>query len=307
MKKLYLGLVPGIRPYDTPEIAKKMKELDAGIIFSYHTYRKFWDDIIAHGHHNFFEFDRSIMIDSGAYSAFNSGVPLYKEMYVDFLSKLPIEAQDEVVNLDVVGNAKESLDNWNYIRFHLDWLDVMPVIHFPDTTDHNYNVRYMGLGGMVSAFKINQRDSVWDVATWLNKVIKEGIHYHGFGVGSPYHQIAFEELIHSCDWMGWRRNAAICCVYTPEGSRYIPEVRKKKARGKNLSESEFELYKTPFIDEYKELMAFSNRALWNVWMFLTAHEYKESVSKTSYVRSIYKRLHKDKKRDVSKLFRGRKR
>lgn len=299
--QLYLGLVPGLMPYNVPEIAEKMKEINAGIIFSYYTYRNQLDKIIENGMHDHFNFDGPIMIDSGAYSAMNSGIKIGLIEYYHFLSRLKLYPDTTIVNLDMIGDPTVSLDNWRTLDMMMREAQrklVMPVIHYPkDTFSQFYGVcPNIGLGGAVPAFKINEKGSVYDVAEWINNLVTKkqwgGTKFHGFGIGSPYHQIVFEDVLHSVDWMGWRRNASVCCVYTPEGSRYILAARKTPPRGKALSEEEFEKYKPPFIDKYNELEIWENRALWNVWQFLTAQEYKEQMSKSVYVKAVKKRLNK---------------
>jgi len=293
--KLFLGLVPGLVPYKIPEIAKKMKEIGAGIIFSYYTYQKQIEKIVEQGLHDYFDFDGPIMIDSGAYSAMNSGATISLAKYSMFLKRIDTRDDDVFVNLDKIGDDIQSLDNYKWLKTVIDNPNgtLMPVTHYPST--FLYHNDYVGLGGAVPSLKINQKGSVYDVANWirqfLNKCKNSGLDpkIHGFGIGSPYHQIAFENVLHSVDWMGWRRNASYCCVYTPEGSRYIIKARKIDPRGKELSIEECEKYRPPFI-EYPDLMNWDRRAVWNVWQFLTAHEYRDKMITSTYVKSIKKRL-----------------
>ena len=185
--------------------------------------------------------------------------------------------------------------NWEILTTKLE-KPILPVIHFPSLELGYANSLCIGLGGMVPALKINEQGSVFDVESWIAKLsIQRKKKFHGFGLGSPFHQIAFQEFISSLDWMGWRRNAAIGDCYTPEGSRSISKVRKSNKARKYLSDQLFRAYKPPFIDDIKFLQlegkrGWENRALWNVWTFLNTEDYKEKLTYSSYVKSIKKRI-----------------
>lgn len=271
-----------------------MKRIKAGIIFSYWLFRKKIPEIISKGVHDYFSYDGPIMIDSGAYSAFNSGVEINIDDYLSFLFKIDIEVTDTIVNLDVIENPVKSKENWMYLTNKLG-MNILPVIHLPEGGKGYCSEDYIGLGGMVPAFKINQGGSVNDVVLWLVSLHQTSKNYHGFGVGSPFHQITFLDFIYSVDWIGWRRNAAVCSCYTPEGSIYIHEARKKKKKGKRLSQELFHLYTPPFIDSYEMLHkqgteGWINRALWNVWWFLVANDYREQIETSKYVSSLRRRI-----------------
>jgi hypothetical protein len=235
------------------------------------------------------------MIDSGAYSAFNSGLDIQIDDYLSFLHEIELNANDTIVNLDVIGNTRKSRQNWMYLTNKLD-KTVLPVIHLPEKESDYFSVEFIGLGGMVPAFKINQTGSVQNVAEWLVSLHRaKNRKYHGFGVGSPFHQIAFLDFLYSVDWVGWRRNAAVCSCYTPEGSIYIHEARKKMKKGKKFTQELFDLYAPPFIDSYEMLHrkgteGWINRALWNVWWFLVAIDYKSQIESSKYVSSLRRRI-----------------
>ncbi len=298
--KLFLGVVPGIYPWEEEDdISKEMKKNNVGIILSYWSFRKKHKEIISKGLQDFFAFDGDIMLDSGAYSAFNSGVDIKIEDYYKFLSKMNIRKNDVVVTLDVVGNPKKSLKNWEFLKGRCEF-SILPVIHLSERGKRYENEDYLGLGGMVPAFKINQKGSVYDVASWLVKLSQIGVKkYHGFGIGSPFHQVIFSDYLHSVDWIGWRRNAAICDCYTPEGSRSISEARKKKSKGRKMTLDLFEKYKPPFINSYDLLHkpgteGWKYRALWNAWWFIAAKNYKKQMDSSNYIASLRRRMERIK-------------
>lgn len=273
-----------------------MVEKNVGIIFSYWSFRKLKSKIITQGIHDYFSFDGPIIIDSGAYSAFNSGINIQIEDYWSFVSEISVQDIDIVVNLDVIGNQQKSKKNWTYLSTKLN-INVLPVIHLPELEDLYPSEEYIGLGGMVPSFKINQKGSVHDVAIWLATLIQKK-KYHGFGIGSPYHQIAFNEFLYSLDWLGWRRNAAVCSCYTAVGSCYIHEARKKKKKGKSMTSDLFQRFSPPFIDSYELLYregteGWINRALWNVWAFLHAEDYEKEINSSKYVISLKKKLYEN--------------
>lgn len=298
--QLYLGVVPGIFPWlEEASIHTKMVEKNVGVIFSYWLFRKKISEIISKGIHGYFSYDGPFIIDSGAYSAFNSGFSILVEEYSEFLSKINIQDKDIVVNLDVVGDQKHSKLNWDYLTKKFDF-NILPVIHLPEKGKMYPSEDYVGLGGMVPSLKINQPGSVFDVVSWLTSLsLLMKKFFHGFGIGSPLHQIAFEDFFYSVDWIGWRRNAAVCSCYTPEGSVYINEARKKRKKGKILTLNLFERYNPPFIDSYEKLHTpgvegWKNRALWNVWWFLIAKDYKMLIETSRYVLSLKKKIEQTK-------------
>jgi hypothetical protein len=294
--KLYLGVVPGFYPWIQEELIQKfMLNSNVGIIFSFWHFKKYIHKIKAIGLHEFFSYNGPIIIDSGAYSAFNSGVKITLEEYSRFLTDLDLEESDIVVNLDVIGNLEKSLWNWCYLTDQFNF-SILPVIHFPSTSNVYADTVHLGLGGMVPALKINEKGSVYDIAEWIAQLrVETNQEFHGFGLGSPFHQIAFNKQFKSMDWIGWRRNAAVGDCYTPEGSCSIPKVRKSKTRRKWLTEELFEKYHPPFIQELKKLQlpgkrGWEFRAIWNVWVFLNAHTYAKDIEKRPYVQAIRNRM-----------------
>ncbi|MFX0123536.1 MAG: hypothetical protein ACFFAE_07825 [Candidatus Hodarchaeota archaeon] len=294
--QLFLGVVPGIFPWlEEHIIHKHMMRIEAGIIFSYWSFRKEIPKIISKGLHDYFSFDGRIIVDSGAYSAFNSGVKIHIDDYLSFLSNIAMKDIDIIVNLDVIRDPKKSQQNWKYLTKKFD-SRIMPVVHLAEKRNLYRSEDYIGLGGMVPAFKINQEGSVYDVASWLVLLsLTQRKRFHGFGIGSPFHQIVFQDFFFSVDWIGWRRNAAVCSCYTPEGSTFILEARKKKKKGKLMTLELFERYKPPFVDSYDQLYrpgieGWTYRALWNVWWFLLAEDNRKVIETSKYVLSLKKRI-----------------
>lgn len=294
---LYLGIVPGLFPHiEEATILKKMKEKNAGLIFSYWTFQKFLPKIISKGLHDFFSYEGPIIIDSGAYSAFNKGISISCEDYANFLRKIDLKMKDKIVNLDLIGNIEKSFANWKYLSRMIE-TSVIPVIHYPELTSNYPNCKIIGLGGMVPSLKINQPGSIYDVGKWIALISSKNPckEYHGFGVGSPFNQVIFRNYLTSLDWIGWRRNAAVCECYTPEGSKVIIEARKKPSKKPSLNKSLFDQYKPSFIEDFNLLTlpgtkGWKYRALWNVWWFLNTNDWQTVIEQSKYVRSMEQKM-----------------
>jgi len=92
-----------------------------------------------------------LIIDSGAYSVYNSNKKVDMNEYVNFLKNIPNEWNYKAVQLDVFGDAKQTYDNLKYM---LDKdLDVMPVFTRGDSLErleeyYTYT-DYIMFGGIV--------------------------------------------------------------------------------------------------------------------------------------------------------------
>ena len=120
----------------------------------------------------------SVMLDSGAFSAFRSGKVIDALEYCDFIERNWDEI-DIYVSLDVIGDAEASLVNLKLMESR--GLSPMPVFHYGEDFDLLRRMRdsypLVGLGGMVP----RSRPRMFE---WLSVVFEEFPHkYHGFGIG----------------------------------------------------------------------------------------------------------------------------
>ncbi len=306
--RLFLAVVPRLYPWKKiEEIRELMKQRRVGLLFSYYHFsksRKMKKQLLEEGVHHFFDFDGPIWMDSGAYSAWNSGKPLSLREHVEFIRKLEHgwESRDAVFVLDVIGDSKKTLHHHERMMKELDGLAplIVPVVHFPM---REIPLQYMAskviaLGGMVRSFQINRGGSPYTVARWIGTLFQENsslkeVHVHGLGLGSPLLQVALQPPLSSCDWLGWRRNAAICEVYTPEGSKIVMNALKSRnvLVKRPLTSELFEKYRPPFINDRLDLelpgsFGFVNRALWNVWWFIKAGDHVKQLERSRYVQII---------------------
>lgn len=309
---LFLAVTPRFYPWkEVPDIRKEMEKRDVGVLFSYFHFtksRSMKEQLMRQGPHEFFEYDGPIWMDSGAYSAWNSGKQISLRDYMSFITAVApsLESHDAVVILDAIGDPKATLANLKVMQHEIgDSITIIPVIHFPNTNPLDgvlEDSSIVALGGMVRSFQISQRGSPHAVARWIGSLLSQQPfmhekHLHGLGLGSPLLQVALQPPLTSLDWLGWRRNAAICEVYTPEGSKMVVDalISRKILAKRPLTEELFERYRPPFFDDMTELAlpgndGFLNRALWNAWWFLKARDHESILCKSRYVRTIQKNL-----------------
>ena len=142
----------------------------------------------------------SVMLDSGAFSAFRSGKTVDVLEYCEFIGR-NLDNIDLYVNLDVIGDAAASLANLRQMESR--GLAPMPVFHYGEGLDvlrwmrDRYSL--IGLGGMVP----RSRRRMFE---WLSTVFNELPHkFHGFGIGDTSLISTFP--FYSIDNTTWKRIA----------------------------------------------------------------------------------------------------
>ncbi len=109
---------------------------------------------------------KNLMLDSGAYSAWRRGKVIDIDAYIEFIKEYGHLFQI-CVNLDVIGNGKESYMNWMYLR--RQGIDTMPVFHIG--TDEKWLEKYLrktdyiGLGaiaGLSSKRRVKSLTNIWE-------------------------------------------------------------------------------------------------------------------------------------------------
>ncbi|MBN2209551.1 MAG: hypothetical protein JW759_09680 [Candidatus Coatesbacteria bacterium] len=140
----------------------------------------------------------SVMLDSGAFSAFRSGRTIDVLEYSKFIGR-NLDNIDLYVNLDVIGDAEASLANLRFMESRD--LAPIPVFHYGEDLDVLRWMRekycLIGLGGMVP----RSRRRMFE---WLSTVFNKLPHkYHGFGIGDASLISAFP--FHSIDNTTWKR------------------------------------------------------------------------------------------------------
>ena len=170
------------------------------------------------------------IIDSGAFSAWNSGAKLNIEDYKNYCMKLPIEWT--FVNMDTIPEtgsgqkeiercAYASLDNYLYLKKHLK--NVLPVYHYGENFSWMYAYqRHTDYIGVSPANDIKEQVK----RTWLKWVFGQfdyrKIRTHAFGYSSFVGMTLFP--FYSVDSISYKR----IYMYYPQEECYVPFYASSK-------------------------------------------------------------------------------
>jgi hypothetical protein len=124
-------------------------------------------------------------LDSGAFSAWNSGKEIVLSEYIDYCHNNG--EWDIVAGLDVIGCWQQSKKN--YIDMRDDGIDILPTFHIGEPWDYYQWMlsewSYVALGGMVPYLSIKNAAHKPALIRWLIKCHKladmAGVRLHGFG------------------------------------------------------------------------------------------------------------------------------
>ena len=149
--------------------------------------------------------DTVVMLDSGAFSAYNSGQVIDIDKYIQFIKDNEI---DLYFNLDVIGNVEGTVANQHYMESQ--GLNPIPVYHYGETLEYlDYLVEqgysYIGLGGTVGK-SVKQRQEFFDEVFARHP----NIDYHGLGVTAK--ALVESYNWYSCDsttWLNPFKNKAV--------------------------------------------------------------------------------------------------
>lgn len=189
----------------------------------------------------YFHKKNKIMLDSGAFSAHNSGVEIPLQDYIDFLKKH--NHIDIYYNLDVIGNAEETWKNQKIMEDN--GLAPIPVYHVGEDKKYLkkcFEYPYFALGGMVGRPRPVLRswlDRVFEMApyesdgTISNKV-------HGLGMTSWDYMCRYPWF--SCDSSSWIMVCVNGGIYLPKftsnGFDFTepPQIKHVTRTGENISQ-----------------------------------------------------------------------
>lgn len=194
----------------------------------------------------------NLMLDSGAYSAWNIGAQINVVDYAEYILA-NIDHIDVVVNLDVIPGARngpmpsaadiehaaqQSWENFEYLRSC--GIDAIPVFHQAERFYWlermlDAGCTYIGLGAIsraASKQRIAWLDDVWDMLA--DDDGRARIKVHGFGVTSS--EVMFRYPWYSIDSTTWMITAAYGMIMVPSVDakgdwvfhRRIPRVRISK-------------------------------------------------------------------------------
>ncbi len=209
-----------------------------------------------------------LIIDSGAFSAFNSGKKISLDEYCKFLDSIESLRPFNAVQLDVIGNPEQTYKN--FLKMEERGYDVMPVFTRGDTLDRleefYSHTDYIMFGG--NAKTSNNRNYVkW----FLGENKGRKCHWLGF----VQNDFIARYKPHSVDSSSWLGNK----IYG-----HLP-VYDGKGNVKNLKRQHFVNKPSPTIFKYFKDMGFDYDY---VKKFAYAQAWKESYSReeiaaTSYV------------------------
>ena len=164
------------------------------------------------------EYSGGMFLDSGAFTAWNSGKPISLQAYIDYLAKHR-GAFEVYASLDVIGDAKGSLRNQR--KMERAGLHPMPCYHFGEPEEYldlyidEYD--YFALGGFVGQKK--KSALVWWFGQCWGRIESagKGTKVHGFGMTDP-------KLVKMFPWHSIDSTTASRIGRT--GSIYVPPWRQ---------------------------------------------------------------------------------
>ncbi len=171
--------------------------------------------------------DNVFLLDSGAFSAWNSGAKINIWEYIEFIKEFG-DLFTNIVCLDVIDDPVKSEVNHLLMRDELgDSITLIPVFHSGEPwAVLSYlcaRYSYVGISPNNNWSEINKR---W----WLSSIFnyydfeKSNIKTHGFGYTSPYGLQRYP--LTTADSGSWRLHAAYGCIILREGVIAVSERRK---------------------------------------------------------------------------------
>lgn len=198
----------------------------------------------------------SLMLDSGAYSAWTRGVVIDLIEYANFILSKP-DVWDTVVNLDVIpgsfgraptakevaASATAGWENWQELRRRLAPIGISPLHVFHQGDDFKWLTRIMDESDYLGISPGNDR-SLGERRGWLDEVMlrltdDQGWpirRFHGFGVTSPALLGAYPWF--SVDSISWAMAGGFGACYVPLHGRvhriaFSDEGRARQEAGKH--------------------------------------------------------------------------
>lgn len=157
-------------------------------LFSYHYIKRKRPPLLSPRVQALLDHNFKLFLDSGAFSAFNSGAVINLMEYIDFC-KASAASWEAVASLDVIGDAEAS---WvNYLRMRDAGVDCLPVYHYGEPEEALARMveecEYIGIGGVA---QLGVSSALFD---WLDHSFRQYIcnkdgtpkvKVHGFAVTS---------------------------------------------------------------------------------------------------------------------------
>jgi len=201
--KLYLVMTtPEINYMVDPDIYKKTK-----VLHSFAYYKTYFEWI-----KNFKE--NEVIMDSGAFTAYNTDTIINIEEYAQFIKDTNCK---NYFNLDVIGNAKASYNNFVYLSKYFD--NIVPVFHFMSDKKYLFKymdmVEYIGLGNLVPYSQ--QKTKLIPFFNFIFKEIRNNFKIHCLGISSMQYLTRFP--FYSVDSSTWLQGARSGNIYKFDGMK----------------------------------------------------------------------------------------
>ena len=167
--------------------------------------------------YNIQKYGLDCFLDSGAYSAYNSGVKITLEAYTSFVKQFG-KYFTTVASLDVLFNPEQSLDNYNDM---LRWgcKNVLPVWHYTEPwsyfDEYCKTTDYICVGGLVGLKRKVRLKAIREVLARIPK----GIKIHLFGLTDIILIKKFGRQIDSCDSSTWKSGQRFAITHFQGGGQ----------------------------------------------------------------------------------------
>lgn len=161
-----------------------------------------------------FRVNQCVLLDSGAFSAFNSKVQIPLERFASFCVKHQ-QNFHLIASLDVIGDAVASMEN--YERLRDAGATVFPTFHYGEPTEFLEKMKRMsdviGIGGVAQLGGgkklLNWMDTVW--SRLVDSSGKPTHRVHGFAVTAPSLITRFPWYsVDSMSWLFSASNGSVC-------------------------------------------------------------------------------------------------
>lgn len=233
---------------------------DIGVLCSY-AFPKEFQELTESGFKN-------IMMDSGAYSVSKRGLAIDLDKYIEFL-KSNRDKIDVCVALDVIGNPKQSYENWLYMIdkgidnaipvYHLGedikWLDL-----YCEKTD------FVGIGGIAGSV------TNWKLyIPFLRRIVNRypNHKFHAFGLNS-YKALRMVDL-YSCDATSWLVGQKFAELSSDNGRIKLRREHQNADIWKELEEK-WQINYSDFVDNKHDYLQFNKFNIKYLYDLISNHQ-----------------------------------
>ncbi len=170
-----------------------------------------------------------VMLDSGAFSAWTQGVKIELDEYAEFVSRYGHLFETGIFNLDVIGDAKTSYANWNWLR--RKGINTIPVFHCGSNQKwlrrYISKTNFVAIGGIAKLG--TKKRTYWLDTIWKNCLLgskgRPVCNVHGLGL-TPTQGDLLSYPWFSVDSSTWTRAAGYGFIYLPTLTSMGPDYSR---------------------------------------------------------------------------------